>query len=131
MKTRYTVALLLLLEKPYLWSLASAPWRNQGKIALRAAAVIATLCLFWPSIEHLWMSNKGVLLAIGGIIFLIACAFVYQGYDSLRSGITGAQPKASREYDDPNKASNRIAEIVWGMIVAFVGLFALWFSIRP
>jgi hypothetical protein len=102
------------------------------KIVLGAGAVIVALYLFWPIIERLL--NEGARLAIGGFIFLIACAFAYQAYDGLRSGITGTQPKASKEHGDPNKVSNRVAGIVWGIMalgIAFAALFTLWSFTRP
>jgi hypothetical protein len=105
------------------------PWGRGGgnlfwKVALGAVAVIAGLYFSWPILERLL--DLVVRLAIMVFIFLLACAFVYQAYDGLRSGITGTQPKASKEVEDPSRISNRMAGIVWGIMALGLALVAFW-----
>ena len=64
-------------------------------LVLGPVAVIAGLYFFWPFIELLL--NAVTRLIFGGLILLLAAAFLYQAYDAFRSGITGTQPKHRRK----------------------------------
>jgi membrane-bound acyltransferase YfiQ involved in biofilm formation len=48
---------------------------------------------------------------------IISLVSFYQGYDSLRAGITGTQSKVSRAVKDPGAMSARLANIFLGVVM--------------
>jgi hypothetical protein len=104
------------------------PWRweeHLGKSAIMALVTIVFVVVFWKEIDT--AAQSLVNLAGKLIATFILCVLVYQGYDGIRSGLTGTQATTSKEVDDPTSASNRFAGFAMGLIfwaIAFVG--ACW-----
>jgi hypothetical protein len=58
------------------------------------------------------------------VVVVVACALAYQAYDSIRSTLTGTQPKASAPDDHPSSAA-RIGGLVWGVLAGLLALFGV------
>jgi hypothetical protein len=94
---------------------------------ISVGVVFVTLFALWEP-EQFGPSLVSMLRVAIRIVMLVFAAFLaHQAYDSIRSGLTGAQPRASAPNDDPTAISTRFGGIAWGLICSAlsVGLAGL------
>jgi hypothetical protein len=85
-----------------------------GVAALLFVAAVFVV-MFWNDITS---SLESVLkLALKAIFAVFLCVLAYQGYDGMRSGVTGTQPTTAKEVEDPTSFSHRFAGIALGLIL--------------
>jgi hypothetical protein len=99
------------------------PWRVEehvGKLAVMAVVAIVFVVVFWKEIDAAGQS----LFNLAGklIATFILCVLVYQGYDGIRSGLTGTQGTTAKEVDDPTSPGNRFGGIVLGLMLWAIAL---------
>lgn len=99
-----------------------------GKIALGVAGIVIAIYFLWDPINRLM--DGLVRLAVWGIMIGLVCVLIYQGFDALRSGLTGTQSKVSKEVDDPTAPSERLSGIFLGLIFLAIALATVFFALK-
>jgi hypothetical protein len=104
--------------------------RKFGWLTVAAVALLGALILIIFSIwvlEVVFTKLDPILKEVAdwavrlfGLIISLVC--LVQGYDGLRSGITGTQSKVSRAVEDPAALSHRLSSIFLGALMCGLGV---------
>ena len=103
-------------------------WWKVAVVAILAALILIIFSIWvldvvFTKLDPILKEVADWAFRLFGLIISLVC--LYQGYDGLRSGITGTQSKVSRAVEDPGAMSRRLASIFLGLVMC--GLAVLIF----
>jgi hypothetical protein len=103
-------------------------WWKVATVAILGALVVIIFSIWvldavFTQLDPVLKEVADWAVRLFGLIISLVC--LYQGYDGLRSGITGTQSKVSRAVEDPGAMSRRLSSIFLGALMC--GLAVLIF----